>query len=136
MLPVVKFHRKVLGSEPTARQRSFYEMGSRGFSVALDEELFAATFLLAVYLAKDGPVVIAIPKAIDRQILQAITYWTRGIYRRFKGRDVAFKDFTNRIHQLQLATRLLVQTQEPARWVSMGLSKEDPIPEWLKNRLL
>jgi len=134
-MTIEQFHRYLLGVPPTEDQGAFYKSGRRGVNFSgINRNGFRAVFVLAVYHAKNGPVVFVVSKALEKKVLTTIQENVRKIFRRFKGKEVPVKAFANRIKQLKIASRLL--QEEPAQyWVSVGLSENDPIPEWLRNKL-
>lgn len=133
-MSVANFHERLLGVAPSEQHLKFYEASARGFNKSdFDQESFLASFILAVHDAKQGPVVVVVPKALEKEILGAMTASARLILRRFKGKPVPVKSFTDAVKKLRLASVLL--EAEPERWVSIGLSDQDPIPSWLRSKL-
>lgn len=138
-LTLPQFHCSLLGSEPTELQSRFYSLPGqgRGFDARdPDPDRFAASFVLALYLARSGQVILATPKPYEPKVIEQVNYWTRLIFRRFKGKTLAVKRTASAIKQLRIASRMLIQIEEPDRWVSIGLSKDDPIPSWLREKLI
>lgn len=134
---IEQFHHYLLGVPPSADQEAFYKSQKRGVNFSgLDKSCFRAVFVLAVYHAKGGPVVLVVSKALEKEVLTAIQETARKIFRRFKGQEVRVKAFTNCIKQLKLVSRFLQPDEEPThQWFSIGLSEKDPIPGWLRNKL-
>lgn len=136
MLAVEKFHRYLLGVPPTENQCAFYRSKRRGVNFSgFDRDGFRAVFVLAVYTANYGPVLLVTSKALEKKVLAAIQEVAREIFRRFKGKEVPVKAFANCIKQLKIASRFLQPNDEPRHWFSVGLGENDPIPGWLRNKL-
>jgi len=134
---LVQFHRDLSGCDPTDLQRSLYVAAGRGYNTSgLDEERFLAVFILALGSAQKGLVVVAVPKALEKAVLQAMEFWARKILRRFRGQEIPVKAFTERVKKLRMANRLLIQMEEPERWVAIGLTKDDLVPQWLQSKLV
>lgn len=44
--------------------------------------------------------------------------------------------YTRLFQKLKMTGRLLQLQEEPQHWVSFGFAVDDPLPEWVTNRLL
>lgn len=129
-----RFHQSLTGREPSELHLKFYEASARGFNKGdFNEEEFLSPFVLAIHQATRGPVIVIVPRALEQEVLGAITSESRRILRRFRGKPEPVKRFTDAVKRLKLAGKMA--DNEPERWVSFGLSDKDPIPSWLKSKL-
>jgi hypothetical protein len=136
-------HRILLGKDPTETQIRLYENfpAFRGFSdKTLNPEVLEATIVLGLTfgLARDRVFVLA-PVAHEDWVLAEFNKVTDLVFNECKknpNRVRIAEGYGRLFKKLAIMGRLLQFKEEPVRWVSFGFSAEDPIPEWMPQRLL
>lgn len=147
----VGVHGTFLGRSVTDQQKALYESTSgRGFSSKeRDPSLTDATLIMALALAKvEGttvfsPVYIFAPSNMHQWVFERIHHLALNLTARVKGSmDLEKKKRSLGIARQWLevlkvgAPKLADLQSEPERWVSVGYTKEDALPEWFKGALL
>jgi len=139
----VERHRTLLGKEPTGIQVRLYENFPtfRGFSdKTLNPEVLEAVIVLGLTFgtAQDRVFVLA-PVAHEDWVLEEFNKVTDLVFNECKKhphRARVAKAYGTLFKKMAIMGRLLQFKEEPVRWVSFGFSAEDPIPEWMPQRLL
>jgi hypothetical protein len=139
-------HRTVLGKEATAEQVRLYSKFPefRGFSDrTLDLEKFEATVLLALMAgAKAERVIFCAPQAHESWVIAQFNDVASIVFDGCKKvenkqkRVAIAKLYSSLFSKISITGRLLQLPAEPAHWMSFGFAVDDPIPEWVSNRLL
>lgn len=146
----VGVHGTFLGQSVTDQQKALYESESgRGFSSKeRDPAMTDATLIMALALAKkDGVMVfdsvyIFAPSNMHQWVFERIHNLAVTLTSRVKGADAEKRKRSLGIARQWLevlkvgAPKLADLQSEPERWVSVGYTKEDALPEWFKGALL
>lgn len=146
----VGVHSNFLGRSITDQQQALYESESgRGFSSKeKDTSLTDATLVMALALAKAegtvafSPVYIFAPLNMHQWVFERIHHLALSLTARVKGADVEKRKRSLGIARQWLevlkvgAPKLADLQSEPERWVAVGYTKEDALPEWFKGALL
>jgi hypothetical protein len=135
-MPLDAFYLKILGVDPQQHHLDFFESGARGYNTrAIEDDKVVTVLVKALYMTMGTKtaIVIATPRSLEKQTLQEISNHARRIVRRFKGKDRQVKRIVTAIKRLRIASRLL--SDQPALWVSIGYCEEDPVPQWLREKL-
>jgi hypothetical protein len=120
---------------------------SLGFaSKQTDGVLFQAVLILALSQAgKAGgekdlhKVYFLTPQNLaDGWVLEEFKSSAKRIFDRLKtGRSVeAVKHVGQLFHQVMVGSQIFSLPKEPERWVAFGFSRADPIPDWMREKLL
>ncbi len=132
-----EIHTRLYGAFPAAL----------GFSSnARDDSMFEAVLTLALLQAgKSGgetefhKVYFLVPASIsDGWVVPKFRTSAKHIFDRLKrGKSVAaVKHVGDLFKGVMLGSQVFTLPQEPDRWVAFGFSKTDPIPDWMRNKLL
>jgi len=150
MSTIAKFHKDLLGSDPTPEQSKLYESTEihHGYSNdSRDAMLFTGTLVLGLHTAFEPDpgifheVVFAIPKTLEgftveimNRVIQVISKRRAGLdpKTRKKGGKLIAEAFKN----LHVGHRAHTLAEEPPRWVAFGFVVNSPAPAWLRSGLL
>ena len=136
---IFKFHWALLGEKPSLEHRQLYTAfcgeKKRGFSGEPTEDSFLATVILALWQTRQGLVTVVLPKPLERPSLVRLGTVARPMFRRFKGQELTANTLRESFHKLRMTSAVL-HIPEPDRWVSIGFSPDDPIPQWLSRGVL
>lgn len=143
-IPCEQWHRTLLGQEPTEAQSKLYDSYPKYRGIAdrtLDPKIAEAILILALQsgVAQDKVLVLA-PLAHEKWMLAQFDQLVDRAFAVCKQYPQHARQMVTGYAQLfkkvQLTGRLLQLTREPQYWVSFGFSTEDPLPEWMPQRLL
>lgn len=145
-------HTSCFRTNPTDRQCALYDAypDANGFSDAeRDEELFQAVLVLALvqtipsdpdhepvrttyvfYPKRHEPWVV---KEIGRNA-EDVFGWLKRDSKESRVRAAQFMGST--FQALRLGHLVLQMPEVPPHWVAFGFRREDPIPDWMRSRLL
>jgi hypothetical protein len=144
---LIEFHKNWLGKDPNHTPKEFqisppqmrlYESQGRGFSSKEKEfVLFVGILILALSQIKPnkGQVILITPDSHLHWVTAQMSTIARYMIRTRKKSAEGVALVRTILSQILLNTRPM-QISEPTSWVSFGLSREDPLPEWLSNRLI
>jgi hypothetical protein len=136
------FHQRLYGTPPSEIAQSLYEayeQGYRGLDLReLDSERFQASLTLALYLTENRQhrVSLLVPKAQQDLVVQQLRNSALQLIKSRRKNPASAKIIQGLFHCLMLQSRILQLEYEPVPWVSIGFTSKDPLPEWMKNRLL
>jgi hypothetical protein len=150
---VQRLHRGLLGSVAVEMHDGLYRAfpAARGYSSRLpDDILFEAVLILALFQArrvnkeKDRPkVYFLVPAPMESWVTSQLKGDVRRIFKHLKSGGVrpeahvnAVKEVGALFHQIMLGSQAFALPSEPERWVAFGFSKLDPIPDWMRPKLL
>lgn len=144
-----RFHALISTVSPQEVQTNLYNSfpNALGFSSKLkDPAMFEAVLVLALAQASKGAgdselhkVYFFAPADLaDGWLLAEFRDSAKRIFSRLKaGRSVAaVKHVGELFHQIMFGSQVFAVPREPERWVAFGFSHEDPVPEWLRDKLL
>lgn len=139
-----QWHRGLYSEEPSPDQRRLYRLVTemRGFSDrALSEARFDAVLVLGLLLGPmEERVVILSPEVHAAWILARIDKVFRALLEKTKleGGDVVERigQFKKLFSRFCMTGKVLRLETEPQHWVSFGFDSNDPLPEWMPERLL
>lgn len=144
-IPAAEWHRTMLGLEPTEQQSKLYNSYPKYRGIAdpaLDPKVAEAILILALSsgFAQDKVLVLA-PLSHEKWVLSQVNQLVVQTFQHCKMRtlDQAKREiaaYTQLFKKLQLTGRLLQLPKEPQHWVSFGFTLQDPLPEWMRPRLL
>lgn len=143
-LSTTQWHKTVLGSEPTAEQSRLYSSYPKYKGIAdrtLDPKVAEAVLILALRsgFAQDKVLVLA-PIQHETWLLQQfdlIVTTALEDCKRYPSRiRQTTAGYTQLFKKVTLMGRLLQLHREPQYWVSFGFTSDDPLPEWMPQRLL
>ena len=135
-----------LRKEFTEFHRKLYELRLHGVSLkGKDDDKADATIVLALSQAVENktihPVFILVPENMKPWVISRIAEMAKTctqLLRSNKRKNVSLPGARNLVASLHLSqkkTSQLFVMAEPERWVAIGYSKSDPIPEWMQNGL-
>lgn len=136
-------HYALLGKEPTEAQVRLYENFPeyRGISDrSLDPEVMEAIVVQALVTGtvKDRVFIYA-PPAHEAWVMQQFDSIASVIFEIVKTTPFPKKyamAYGMMFQKIAFMGRVLQVPSEPAHWLSFGFVKSDPVPDWLKDRLL
>jgi hypothetical protein len=141
-MALADFHLRLYGTPPveiSKRLYEAYEQGFRGLDCREpDPEGFKASLALALYLTDNCKhrVWLMVPRAQQELVLKQLREAARQLIKaRRKNRTYA-EIIQGLFHCLLIQSRILQLAYEPIPWVSLGFTSKDPLPEWMKDRLL
>ena len=144
-------HRLLTGEDPLPIQEKLYESGKFGYSdKALDEDRFLGVAVMTLHkTTRDGRhkppsrVVLLVPPAQDKWVLEQLDRISAKTFKHLKhlpgtkpSRDRVSIMIGEWFKVLFVMSRLLQLPEQPEAWTSFGFSKEDPIPDWMRDGLL
>jgi hypothetical protein len=150
MLTVVDFHRMLSFDDPTETHNKLYASGMLGFDDKnLDEERFLAVATLTLFkttrkdLHAPERVILLVPPRKDEWAIKQLDVISGKCFKlmqKMPGTPKARGDLAKVVGKcfdvLFIMSRLLQLPEQPESWTSFGFSKEDPIPDWMRERLL
>lgn len=149
MMPPIKLHKTLYGAEPGEAHVSFYDSGKMGYSdKEFDVARFEAVVVLTLHktlrtgIAKPSRVVLLVAPTHEKWVMEQFDKAARRIYGNFKklagaqSRTELAKLFGNCFAAVFVGSRLLQLPEMPEAWTSFGFTKEDPIPDWMRDGLL
>jgi hypothetical protein len=134
----------MLGQEPTEQQSQLYDSYPKYRGIAdptLDPKIAEAILILALQsgFAQDRVMVLA-PLKHERWVLDQFDQLVTRTFAECKKHPKQIRQsvagYTQLFKKVQLMGRLLQLPREPQYWVSFGFTQEDPLPEWMPQRLL
>ena len=145
-----ELHGTLLGEEPADLHKKLYESGKFGFSdKTLDPERFLAVAMVTLHkttrvsMHKPARVVLLVPPLKDKWAIEQLDVISERMFRHMKkmpgtsmARGNAAKMVGGWFKVLFVMSRLLQLPEQPDAWTSFGFSKEDPIPDWMREGLL
>lgn len=149
-----QMHTFYFGGEPPKQAARLYAKFPeyRGFSASLgDRDHFRAVLLISLLSTvpwEERPfkessfrgTYLLHPKSGRSQVLEAIRTEATEMFSRLRARPEESKAGAIKImvtcFQKMLTGHQVLQLSEPDRWMSAGFSHTDPIPAWIKDRLL
>lgn len=140
----------LMGTAPTAAQDAFYNSGKMGFSdKALDKDRFLPVAMLTLQktmrksLMTPTRVVLLTPPSHFKWVQDAFDDISVVAFKTLKkfpgssdGRAKLSRAVGNCFKIVFYNSRLLQLPEVPDAWTSFGFSKEDPIPDWMRDGLL
>lgn len=144
-------HMLLTGKPPDAAHTLLYESGKAGFSdKGLDKDRFLAVAVLTLQkimrtgLLKPSRAVLYIAPSHDKWAIEQLDAVSRLTFDAIKnrggsakGRNALATAVGNCFKMLFVGGNRLLQVNEvPQAWTSFGFSKEDPIPDWMRDGLL
>jgi len=141
-MSLAKFHRGLYGPEPNPASLKLYEAaegnGIQGYDArVLDPDEFLASLALALHLTENQHrVYILVPKARQEQVLTQLKNVARQMIQARKDSPSGVQFVKDVFALLVMESRVLQFPDPPDRWVSIGFCSTDPLPEWMKGRLL
>jgi len=147
----ISVHEIFVGTTLTSQQNALYESAfGRGFSTKNPEpSLVDATLVLALSMAKgDGEgvyskVLIYAPSNLHKMVFEQIHKLAVNLtirvssYKQLERKKKSMEVARNWLEVLMVgAPKLGDLSEEPERWVAIGYSKDDLLPDWLKKALL
>jgi len=144
-LPI--FHRHLFGEPPTDAQFRLYKAlpGARGFdSSELNDEQFRAIVALSMVTAsKHQRVLLLAPLPHAGWVVEHFNAAADSIFTQCKqlavipgGKAQIARGYSDLLKKIFIFGRLLQLETEPAAWTSFGFAAGDPVPEWLRPKLL
>jgi len=144
-----RLHRLLIGGEPHTEQMRLYEAfpSVLGFSSKQSSTpLFEAVLVLALHQAgkKTGEknfhkvYFLAPANLAESWVVAEFKTAAKRIFGRLKtGKSVeAVKHVGTLFHQVMLGSQVFSLPNEPDYWVAFGFTRSDPVPEWLRNKLM
>jgi hypothetical protein len=136
-------HEVILGRKPTPKQCMLYSNYPRycGFSDrSKSDEILEAVVLLALTMDKKADrVYLLAPVQYEDWVLEKFNSVADTIFggckKHPKGVALA-KFYASLFKRIGIFGRLLQLTEEPRHWVSFGFAVDDPLPAWMRERLL
>ena len=143
-------HLMLTGKMPEANHVAFYGSGKAGFSdKSFDSDRFLAVSMLTLQrtmrsgLNSPSRVVLLVAPSHDKWIVEQLDEVSRATFNHIKktggtskGRAELAKMIGLCFKMLFVGSRLLQLPEQPASWTSFGWTKEDPIPDWMREGLL
>jgi hypothetical protein len=147
----LKLHQLFVGLQVTSRQSSIYEnAGSHGVSSKeKDLDIIDATVVLALAKAAEkgsySRVHVIVPQDFRAIVFERIHLMAKNFTlsvrvlpeaaKQKKSKAIARK-LLEALHLPETRVNHIFSISEPERWVAIGYSTVDPLPEWLSNGLL
>jgi hypothetical protein len=145
-----ELHRTLLDAVPSDFQQAFYASKKLGFSdkIANEEKFIAVAVLtlsktMRVHLRKPERVVLFVAPVHDKWVVDQLDKIARKAFNSVKklggstaGRAELAKVIGECFKCLFVGSRLLQLPEMPEAWTSFGFSKDDPIPDWMRDGLL
>jgi hypothetical protein len=140
--PLSKKHQTLLGKKPTKKQLLFYKRFPefRGISdKSLDPEILEALFVAALTSGKgrDRAYILA-PVAHEAWVMEQFNKTADIMFagcKKWPNPVKIAKGYGQMLKKIMIVGRLLQIPEEPPYWVSFGFTLNDPIPDWVKDRL-
>jgi hypothetical protein len=130
-LRVTDLHRKLYHAFPSARGVSF-----RGKDyAALPAIIVMAIAQTQIRTSTKDTVLIYTPKLCEKWALNGLEQAARRVMRCKKegeSRGMFVRDMFGRV----FVSHRFLGTQEPDGWVAIGLCRDAPLPDWLRNKLI
>jgi len=138
----VRLHKAILfKTEPTPVQIQLYETDAHGYATRTPtEEQLDATICVSISSVTKGdtPLYFFVAPALHASVLfrfKAIAQRLLGEVQSEKNNSEAARIIQQWLSRVMLGAYVGAEVPVP-RWVAYGLSKDDPIPEWMKEGLL
>jgi hypothetical protein len=142
-------HSLFMGNEPTPAQARFYASKMRGFSdKAFNKERLAAVVVMALVMTTrksiEDPtrVILAIPSSHDPWAVEEMNKLSKGMFDHIRKSDMTpenritnAKNLGRLFKSFYLCNHILQYTEKPDCWMAFGFTKDEPIPDWMKERL-
>jgi len=136
-------HFVLLDKKATDKQKLFYSKFPeyRGVSDQfLDAEILEAVFIAALTFGTfDDRVCVFAPIMHESWILDQFKRVAKVIFQgchRAQDKVKTAEGYKRMFGKILLGGRFLQLPKEPSHWVAFGFTMDDPIPEWMKKRLL
>ena len=113
--------------------------GIRGFDSRDpdDGDTFQGALALALFQTEgQQKVYLLVPKAQQEKIFRWLKLVARQLIRARRDNAEHVEAIRDLFRYLIMQSRVLQFPDEPPRWVSIGFCSTDPLPEWMKGRLL
>lgn len=139
-----KFHKELVGGDPTPEQQRLYEAFPefKGYSKEEhDKYLLVATFILGLHQTKNSQKVsFFVPRSHDALVIETINELLKEIKQKRaklpnKGLE-GNRQIVKAIQNIEIGSRVFTVKTEPERWIAYGFSITTPAPEWLTTKLL
>jgi hypothetical protein len=143
-----RFHKSLLGVDPTTLQVSLYSSGKHGYSDgARNVERFTASLVLGLHMTFSEETrafhdtMFIVPKRLESFAVETTNGIVQGIKQSRAGLPAAVKNsggrlITEAFRHLHIGSRVLRIAESPERWAAFGFRVEDVIPAWLRDDLL
>ena len=144
----IEIHAYLTGQQPDPDHLTFYYARKKGFSdKSFNKDRFLLVAVLTLYksLLKSPPsrVVLLMPPTHDKWVVNEFDNFSQVAFKSIKnhpgtpqGRAKMAKLFGSAFKMIFYSSRLLQLPDQPTSWTSFGFSKDDPIPDWMRDGLV
>jgi hypothetical protein len=146
-----ELHRTLLNREPDPSHVRLYDSGKKGFAdKSFDQNRFLAVAMITLQktmrksMSMPSRVMLLIAPTHEKWVREEFDLISAAVFKRLKTypastpakRLVFARNVGECFKIVGYHTRLLQLPDQPESWTSFGFSKEDYIPDWMRNGLL